>query len=332
MIKQFDKLGQLFMVGLPGLDVDQSTEQLINDLGVNHFIIFKRNVESPAQLKDLCHKLKDACKKARLPAPLISIDQEGGSVARLPEPFTQFDDARKLAESPEPLAALSEYAAVCVKELSSVGINMNLSPVLDVCPAGEGFFMEKRSLGADPETVGQLACHIITGLQQGGVAACAKHFPGLGAAKLDPHLQLPIVSQTREQIDNVDLVPFQKAIAEDVASIMTSHTIYENLDATIPATLSQSILTGLLREKMGFEGVIITDDLEMGAIENEWSVAQASVQAFLAGADMLLICHDHDKVRQSYEKLAETVSEGGVGFSRYEESLDRVSNVRQKYA
>jgi len=166
---------------------------------------------------------------------------------------------------------------------------MNLAPVLDVCPAGEGFFMERRSLGHDPEIVGKYGCHVIKELQEAGVAACAKHFPGLGAAKLDPHLLLPVVSQSRQAIEKIDLVPFQQAIAAGVASIMTSHTIYENLDASNVATLSTYILKNILRDTLGFDGLVITDDLEMGAIENERSVAEAAVLAFCAGADMLLI-------------------------------------------
>ncbi len=326
------QLGSLFMVGLPGTVIDPSTLQLISGLGINHFIIFRRNVESPAQLQQLCARLKAVCREHALPSPLISIDQEGGSVARLPDPFSQFDDARVLAESSDPLGALSAYAATCAKELREIGINMNMAPVLDVCPAGEGFFMERRSLGNDPDLVGKYGCHIISGLQSRGIAACAKHFPGLGAAKLDPHLQLPTVSRAQAQIEAIDLIPFQQAISADVASIMTSHTIYEDIDSTIPATMSAHILNDILRRKLGYKGMIITDDLEMGAIENERSVAQATVQAFSAGVDMLLICHDHEKVRHSYAELTKAIDDEQLLQKRYEESLGRVTAVQRKFA
>lgn len=320
------------MVGFPGKSLDDSTLRLIGELGINNFIIFKRNVESPAQLKKLCADLKDVCARVNLPSPLIAIDQEGGTVARLPAPFTQFADARKLAGADDPAAALAHYATTCAGELFEAGINMNLAPVLDVCPAGQGFFMEKRSLGSEALVVGELGCLVIKGLQEGGIAACGKHFPGLGAARLDPHLHLPVVSRSLEQIKETDLVPFQKAIGAGVAAIMTSHTIYKNLDEATPATLSMYVLSDLLRSELGFDGLIITDDLEMGAIENERSVPQAALQALAAGADMILICHDHDKVRLSYEKLMAAVRNGNISLRQCGNSLRRVAAVRQRFA
>ncbi|MBU4263483.1 MAG: beta-N-acetylhexosaminidase [Proteobacteria bacterium] len=331
-MSKFAQLGQLFMVGIPGKDLDDSTLRLIGERGINNFIIFKRNVDNPEQLSQLCTDVKAACQQVKLPPPLIAIDQEGGTVARLPVPFTQFANARQLAGSADPVAALADYANTCARELVQAGINMNLAPVLDVCPAGQGFFMEKRSLGADPQLVGQLGSRVIKGLQGGGVAACGKHFPGLGAAKLDPHLQLPVVARALSEIREFDLVPFQKAIAADVAAIMTSHTIYEHLDAATPATLSKHILTDLLRSELGFDGLIITDDLEMGAIENERTVSSAAVQAFTAGADMILICHEHEKVCQAYGSLMEEISAGRVTLPRCAKSLARVDAVRQRFA
>lgn len=331
-MEQLECLGQLFMVGFAGVEIDQSTRDLVRELGINNFIIFKRNVVNPAQLKKLCKGLKDLCKEYGLPNPLISIDQEGGTVARLGKPFAQFADARKMAESEEPLAALSAYCSDCADDLLDVGINMNLAPVLDVCPIGTGFFMEKRSLGRDPEVVGRYGCHVIRGLQRKGIAACAKHFPGLGAAKIDPHLQLPVVERSRQELEAEDLVPFQRAISEGVASIMTSHTIYVNLDNTNLATMSRYILTDILRGQLGYDGLIITDDLEMGAVENERTVAQAAVLAFSAGVDMLLICHDHGKIRQAYHAVRAAFEKNQDLFEQLNNGLRRMEAVRQKYA
>jgi beta-N-acetylhexosaminidase len=331
-MRKLAQLGPLFMAGIPGRELDASTLGLIAELGINNFIVFRRNVESPGQLRKLCADLKEACAGHGLPAPLISIDQEGGTVARLPLPFTQFADARQLAAAADPVAAVGGYATTCAAELTGAGINMNLAPVLDVCPAGEGFFMEKRSLGDDPQVVGRLGSVVIRNLQNGGVAACGKHFPGLGAAKLDPHLQLPVVSRPAATIRAVDLVPFQQAIAAEVAAIMTSHTIYEHLDASTPATLSGYILTDLLRHELGFAGLIITDDLEMGAIENERSVADAAVLAFAAGADMLLICHGHEKVRLAQAHLMAALQDGRISEQRFAASLQRVEAVRRRFA
>ena len=319
------------MVGLPGLEIDDSTIALVRDCRIHNFILFKRNVDGPEQLRKLCGALNELCLAHDLPLPLISIDQEGGTVARLAPPFSQFADARKLADAPEPEAAIREYATICAKELREVGINMNLAPVLDVCPAGEGRFMERRSLGADPARVGALGCLIIDVFQQTGVAACVKHFPGLGAAILDPHLQLPTVAQSRQQIEEVDLVPFRAAAKAGVAAFMTSHTIYTALDPEFPATLSSRILDGVLRQEVGYDGMVITDDLEMGAIENDGTVAQAAFASFLAGADLLLICHDHEKIRQAHAGLLAGVTSGKISAARLDASRRRIASVQQRY-
>ncbi len=330
--KDFSPLGELFMAGLPGPHLDSSTLELIQRFRVNNFIYFRRNVENPEQLKKLSDDLRSACAAAGLEAPLIAIDQEGGTVARLGPPFTQFPDARALAESPEPEKALHNYAAVCSAELKSIGINYNLAPVLDVCPAGENRFMERRSLGDDPETVARLGSLVIRQLQAHGIAACAKHFPGLGSAVVDPHEQLPSVDAAADAIRCRDLLPFRQAIASSVASIMTSHTLYQHLDSGNPATLSLAILTGLLRQELGYGGVVITDDLEMGAIERQGEAADAALQAFGAGADLLLICESHEKVIAALEKTAAAIERKPILTARLAESLLRVRALRKGFA
>lgn len=325
-------LGQLFMVGLPGVTLDDSTRHLIEKFRINNFIYFKRNVESPEQLKKLSDDLHKACTQNNLGPPLIAIDQEGGSVTRLAPPFTQFPDARVLAQAENPQKALSAYARVCSNELTGIGVNYNLAPVLDVCEAGKEYFMEKRSLGGDPELVGRLGIHVIREMQAHGIAACAKHFPGLGAAVVDPHFQLPYVAKAESDIRAQDILPFQKAVAAGVASIMTSHTIYQHLDPESPATLSKKILTGLLRNDLGYDGVVITDDLEMGAIEKEGDVGQAALQAFGAGADLLLICQSHEKVIDALRKTGKGIAENPELQARVQESIRRVIAMRDTFA
>jgi len=324
-------IGQLFMVGLPATELDSSTLQLICDLQINNFIIFKRNAQDKQQLRHLCDELKQACRKNDLPAPLISIDQEGGSVARLLPPFTQFADARILAESGDPEKELLAYADTCSRELLEVGINMNLAPVLDVCVAGHDYFMERRSLGEAPARVAQLGVLVINAMQRLGIAACAKHFPGLGAAVVDPHLELPQVARPLAQLRAIDLPPFAAAITAGVAAIMTSHTIYDDLDPEMPATLSKKILTGLLRTDLGYDGLVITDDLEMGAIEREQPLADAALQSLQAGADLLLICHDHAKVRKTYHTVVASVAKGILPGNRLRKSIARIAEIRRRF-
>ncbi len=326
------ELGRFFMVGLPGITVDNSTRSLIREHRINNFILFKRNVRDQDQLAALTADLRRICLDQGLPLPLIAIDQEGGSVSRLPPPFTQFPGARELAESAYPEDCLAQYARTCARELLEVGINMNLAPVLDVCPVGQGLFMEQRSLGGDPQKVARLGALIITGMQKQGVAACAKHFPGLGAAVLDPHQHLPMVDRPLARVLTEDLVPFKAAIKAKVAAIMTSHTIYPQLDPETPATLSAKVLNELLRKVLGYGGVIVTDDLEMGAIENHGRVEEAAGSAFAAGADLLLICHDHDKAVRSLTALATAVTAGRLSPARIKASRQRLARAQKQFA
>lgn len=330
--RKMTAIGQLFMVGLPGSSLDDSTRSLIRDYHINNFILFKRNFAGREQLRELCGSLVRACAGNGMPLPLISIDQEGGSVTRLGPPFTRFPDARELASAAEPEAVLSNYARVCARELQDVGINMNLAPVLDVCEAGKGFFMERRSLGHDPVRAAALGQLVITEMQKHGLSACAKHFPGLGAAVVDPHHQLPLVDIPLARLKSVDLLPFRAAVRAGVAAIMSSHTVYPQVDAANPATLSKEILSGLLRNELGYDGLIITDDLEMGAIENAGPLDQAALQAFMAGADILLICHDHQKVVLALRKVAEAEEDGRISQERLQASLDRLALVRGRFA
>ncbi len=319
--------GHLLMVGLPGLELDVSTRALIREEEVHNFILFRRNVQGRRQLTDLCVALRQACLEHGLPRPLIAIDQEGGQVARLPPPFTIFPEPRQVAEAVDCQALLRQYATTCATELAEVGINMNLAPVLDICPTGKGLFMERRCLGKDPRLVAELGAIVINGLQGAGVAACAKHFPGLGAALLDPHLELPVVDVLGARLFAEDLEPFRSAFANKVAAVMTSHAVYADLDPELPGTLSGQVIHELVRGRCGFDGLIITDDMEMGAIEKFMEFPAAVLKACLAGADLVLICHDHDKIRRALIALREALAAGELEVGRLKDSLRRQAAI-----
>ncbi len=323
--------GHLFMVGLPGAELDDSTLDLIRQEAVHNFIIFRRNVVDGGQLTGLCAALRGECLAQGLPSPIISIDQEGGQVARLPLPFTQFLEPRQLAESERPEELLGEFAAICARELREIGVNMNLAPVLDICPVGDGLFMERRCLGATPQRVAELGQLVINGLQDGGVAACAKHFPGLGAAVLDPHLELPVVDLPEAHFREIALAPFRAAAEIDVASFMTSHAVYSSLAPDVPGTLSAKVVDDLVRRECGYQGLVITDDLEMGAIEKFMDFPKAALQALQAGADILLVCHEHAKVRRAIASLEIALDEGEYAAVRIQESLARQAEVIKRF-
>lgn len=325
-------LGHLVMIGIPGMELDPSTLALIRDDGVHNFILFRRNVRDRQQLTALCASLRQSCLEHGLPLPLIAIDQEGGQVARLPPPFTLFAEPRQLAEAVDAEQRLRQFASTCATELLEVGINMNLAPVLDICPTAQGLFMERRCLGEDPRRVAELGGLVIDGLQRSGVAACAKHFPGLGSALLDPHLELPVVERPGARLLEEDLIPFVRAITGRVAAVMTSHAVYADLDRELPGTLSPLVIDELLRQRCGYDGLIITDDMEMGAIEKFAGFVEAVLMAFTAGADLVLICHDHDKIRRSLKALREAAASGEIAGARISDSLRRQTEILNRFA
>jgi beta-N-acetylhexosaminidase len=292
--------GPLLMVGIPGPGLDAVARELVRDLKVGGVILFARNIEAPEQVWELCRDLqREAVAASGLPL-LISVDQEGGPVQRLKAPFTIIPPARKLGLMGSALR-VEALARQTARELSLVGINVNLAPVLDVargpdCPQWE------RSFGADPELVAALSAAAIRGYRDGGVLPVAKHFPGLGDTRVDSHLDLPR-SQSKDPSRKQDLVPFRRAVAEKVPLIMTAHLVVPEWDSRA-GTLSPVILQEKLRRDLGFKGVIITDDLEMGAIANRQQVPQGAQEALAAGADLLLICNNQQAVWETARLLA----------------------------
>lgn len=322
------KIGQLFMVGIPGYDLDTETEALIRDYNLGGVILFARNIVDPFQLAGLCRTLQQKSIQYHNLPLLLAVDQEGGKVARLREPFTVFPGNKAIGMDERSVERAEEFGVVTAKEMKMVGLNMNLAPVLDVQRGELETHLEGRSFGEDPEKVALLGKTVVKALQDNGVMAVAKHFPGLGRATLDPHFELPRIDVDMHEIEQVNLPPFKVAIEEGVSGIMTSHAIYSALDGEQPATLSPAVLTGLLREALAFEGLIITDDLEMGAIAQHWQVAEGAARAFQAGADILLICKDQNNFMQSLNLLRSKLLKGEIPLQRLEESLHRITKAR----
>lgn len=325
------KIGQLFMSGMPGPGLDEGTEALLRDYHLGGIILFARNIENPLQLAGLCRMLQEKALTYLGSPILLAVDQEGGRVARLREPFTEFPGNAAIGMDKEPLKRAVEFGVVTAKEMRLVGLNMNLAPVVDVKRGELEKHLEGRSFGEDPKTVGLLGRTVVKSLQENGVMAVAKHFPGLGRANLDPHLHLPRIEAGMEEIGAVNLPPFEAVIGEGVSAIMTSHAIYTALDSERPATLSPHVLTALLREKMGYHGLIMTDDLEMGAISKHCGVGNGAVDAFQAGADILLICKEQEHVRESFRLLRGKVLRGDIPLQRLEASFKRITEAKSRF-
>ena len=325
------KIGQLFMAGIPGPRLDEETEILLRDYNLGGIILFARNIENPVQLAKLCRDLQNTAMKYHNLSLFLAVDQEGGSVARLREPFTIFPGNSAIGMDDNPVERAMEFGLVTAKEMKMVGLNMDLAPVVDVRRGEPEQHLAGRTFGEDPEMVAQLGRAVVKTLQENGVMAVAKHFPGLGRASLDPHFYLPKIEIGIEEMEEINLPPFKAAIGENTSAIMTSHAIYPALDSGRPATLSNAILTRLLREKMEFDGLIITDDLEMGAIDREWGVAEGAAGAFEAGADILLICEDRKNIIKSINLLRSKLLRGEISLQRLHHSHERIMKTRSKY-
>ncbi len=321
-------IGSLFTVGIASTEPDKDALALIREYRVGGIILFSRNIENPLQLASLCRRLQEESIAATGNPLFLAVDQEGGPVARLREPFTRQPGASEIGGSPDPMERAASFASVTAAEMKLVGLNMNMAPVMDV-PSGEPErHLFGRTYSTNPEKVAAIGLKVIEGLQRRNILSVAKHFPGLGKANLDPHHLLPIIDSPALEMEQRDLVPFIRAIKAGVAGIMTSHAVYSALDPGTPATLSGSIITGLLREKLRFGGLVITDDLEMGAVAGGPGVAKSAVKAFEAGADILLVCKDFDCIVQSIDAVKSAVIRGSIPPSRLRQSTQRIHRAK----
>jgi beta-N-acetylhexosaminidase len=324
-------VGQLFMVGFEGTRFNSDLSYFLKKLHIGGIILFKRNVQDPFQLAELNRDLQEKALEYSSVPLLISIDQEGGSVARLGPPFTRFEAQSVVASSDEPEEKIRYFAQTQARELKLVGINMNLTPVLDVNCRGPKGIMASRSYGSDPFLVARLGALCIRELQQSGIIACAKHFPGIGDIDLDPHQDLPIQLKEKPELEGVELVPFREALQIPAGAVMISHCRYPAYDLKHPATLSGAIVTGLLRKTLGYEGLILTDDLEMGAIGRHYEIEEALLLAFTAGVDCLMICHSPEKIEKGYFYLLEKIKKGAIAEDRFKKSLLRILTMKEKF-
>ncbi len=281
--------GQLLMVGIPGPRLDAVARELVRDLKVGGIILFARNIETPEQVWELTRDLQREALAAGGPPLLMAVDQEGGRVQRLRAPFTLIPPARELGSTCSP-AQVEDLSRKVARELALVGVNVNLAPVLDV-PRSPDCPMWERSYSSEPTRVAEFGAAAIKGYLSGGVLPVAKHFPGLGDTLADSHEVLPL-AQSPDPHRELDLLPFREAVATGVPLVMTAHLSVPAWDASRPATLSPLALKQWLRRNLGFKGVIITDDLEMGGITTRLSVAAGAREALAAGADLLLICNN----------------------------------------
>lgn len=325
------RVGQRFMVGFEGHTASADVKTLVREFGVGHVVLFTRNVAAPEQMAELVRELQSFARDAGHERPLlVAVDQEGGRVARLKQPWTIWPAARAVGRvgSEEMARQMGQALAL---ELKACGIRYDFAPCVDVDTNPKNPVIGDRSFGDDPDLVARLGVAMIQGLQQNGVAACAKHFPGHGDTDLDSHLELPAVDHSRSRLDDVELRPFRKAIEAGVATVMTSHILVREIDDARPATLSPALISGLLRKELGFTGAVVTDDLAMGAVAKHWSPAQIAVLAAQAGCDLLELCKGTDAQVEAIEALVRAHESGEVHFKDAEAAEGRVRALKERF-
>lgn len=326
-----EKIGQLLMVGFTGLEPNAAVCGLLQQRHVGGVILFRRNMASPQQVAALTSALQ-ANRSNAVPL-LIAVDQEGGVVARLEEGVTPLPSAMAFAAagSAADCTALTQRAN---QELKMLGVNVNLAPVLDVNNNRDNPVIGVRAYGEEVASVCEYGLAAMRGIDAAGVAPTAKHFPGHGDTAVDSHLGLPVVTHTRARLDAVELAPFRAAITAGVPAIMSAHVVFPAIEAEPgrPSTLSAAVLTGLLREEMGFKGVIFTDCLEMAAIAEGIGVVQGALQAFQAGADVLLVSHRQDRQEAVAQALLAAVHRGEISMARLDASVQRILALKARYA
>lgn len=322
------QIGQLLIAGFRGTSTPAELRALAADFGLGGTILFARNIQEPAQVAELSFEL------ARLTPALpgwVSVDQEGGRVARLKAPFTEWPPMATLGRSGDTTLAV-KFARSLAIELRAVGITLDYAPVLDIHTNPKNPVIGDRALSVAARTTADLGAAIIRTLQAEGIAACGKHFPGHGDTSVDSHHELPLVEHPIEVLREREFLPFVAAIEAGVASIMTAHVFLPALDDERPATLSRRIVSGILRESLGFQGLIISDDLEMKALAKERSVAESAVLAIEAGCDTLLICAgDYDVQADALEAIVKRAEQDRAFERRVDDAVQRNLRVKERF-
>ena len=329
--------GQFFYIGLPGTELDVETRALIEEVKPGGIIIFGRNVAGPQQLRTLIDGVREL-----LPVePLVGIDQEGGLVDRLRKIFTPMPAARTIRQHGD-LAASRALGRITGEVLRMLGFNMNFAPVMSIMTDERDLLsngLYSRSFGRSPGEVLGYTTVYLRGLQETGIIGCLKHFPGIGAGEVDSHEQMPLVKLSHDDLIAQDLAPYIELFQrkdDRVRCVMVSHGGFPNIDIRQefaggllePASLSHNIVTRLLREELGYQHLVVTDDLEMGAISRHCDIEAAAIRSFVAGEDMMLVCARPDVIRRGYQALLQAAQAGKISQERMHESLKRIADIK----
>ncbi len=316
---------QFFVFGFEGKSPPAGFLDLIEKRNLGGVILFARNIESAKQISETLKELKSRSKH-----PLfVMIDQEGGRVNRITRDFPVFPSNQFYGNRKDNDGVFKAYKTTA-GELARLGINVNLAPVVDVLTNPNNPILKERCFGKDPALVAEMSQLATEAIKSEGLLACAKHFPGIGDIYVDPHSDLPINSNSKERFERIDFAPFKASISSEVNMIMSTHVLCPNLDSKEPASLSKVICADILRKDLGFEGILITDDMQMGAIRKNRELTGTCRQAFLAGNDLVLICDEFEEQVQVLEHFEKQVADRKISEERLNSSLDKILSAKER--
>ena len=327
------KVGQLFFIGIPGPELDAGTRELLDRIQPGGVCLFARNIRERRQTRDL---LDGLCGHLST-LPFLSVDQEGGLVDRLRRVVTPMPAANRIRSAEE----AATLGSIIGETLGILGFNMNFAPVVDIIDASRGQFsngLHSRAFGNSKDEAVELSGAFLDAMQSQGIIGCLKHFPGLGASEVDSHKELPAVSVTEDELNDTDLFPYREFLPSGKAhAVMVAHAAFPNSrlqeadqnGKLLPSSLSPAIISKLLRGELGYDGLVLTDDLEMGAIVENYGIGEACKMAINAGADMLAICASVDAIKHGHDAISAAVTSGEISEERIDRSIDRISSLRR---
>ncbi|KGP73801.1 beta-N-acetylhexosaminidase [Pontibacillus yanchengensis] len=325
-----DMIAQMMYVGLNGTSLSKKGEEMISSQHVGGVILLGRNVTGDAQLDSFVSSIKQANQGYGVPL-FVGVDEEGGRVSRIPSALRNIPSSKQIGDQDNPELSF-QVGELLAKKVKRYGFNMDFAPVLDINNNPNNPVIGDRSFGAKPSKVSELGIATMKGIASEGVVPVVKHFPGHGDTSVDSHFNLPKINKTLEELKDFELVPFKEAIAEGADMVMVAHILFPELDETYPATLSKPIITGVLREEMQFDGVVVTDDMTMGAISNEYGMEQAAVLSIKAGSDMVMIANPQgDQYASVQQTIKQAVEDGEISKESIEKSVQRILKLKQKY-
>lgn len=324
-----EKIGQMILAGVQGTTLDDQARQMITDQKVGGIIFYANNVTTLQGTAKFVQSIKDANRANPVPI-FMSVDQEGGKVSRMPETVESIPSNGQVGKAKDDDLA-ETMGELLARQVKLIGFNVDFAPVLDVNSNPNNPVIGDRSFGSSAELVSHMGIAELKGLRSEGIIPVVKHFPGHGDTSVDSHLDLPVVNKTEKQLAQLEWIPFQAAVKEQVEAVMVAHILYPKLDPDHPASLSDVIIGKHLRGKFKYDGVVITDDLSMGAIAKNYKLSEAAVETVQAGSDILLVAHSYESAKTIFDTLMSAVKSGKIAETRIDESVYRILALKQKY-